>query len=297
MKFRDILRLRYHARGEPHAASSPPHPVDRSSAPPPGWIPASLIVSFFAVLTIVNSFPLAIRPDAIIGQHGDAMFSVWRLAWIAHQLRTDPRHLFDGNIFYPERATLAYSDAMLLPGTILAPLNWAGIDPLVVYNVALMLAFFLSALAAYFLVRRLTGSVSAGLLAGIIFAFSAHRFEHFDHLELQFAFWIPLAMLVWHHAVTGDAARGYLKVAAIAGCQVLSCIYYGLFLVTWLAVMTVVWFARTPFRAARAGALILLSVSSCAMISARAPVPAPTTATPRPDIGAPDAPIRSLPPT
>ena len=30
-------------------------------------------------------------------------FSTWRLAWIAHALRTDPRHLFDANIFWPER--------------------------------------------------------------------------------------------------------------------------------------------------------------------------------------------------
>lgn len=255
MKFRNILQFRDHAR---RAASSPPRPADHIGVPPPGWVRALSVAGFFAILTIVNSFPLAITPGAIIGQHGDAMFSVWRLAWVAHQLRTDPRHLFDGNIFHPERATLAYSDAMLLPGTVLAPLNWAGIDPVVVYNVTLILAFFLSALTAYLLVRRLTGSVPAGLLAGIVFAFSAHRFDHFDHLELQFAFWIPLAMLAWHQAVTDDVARGYLKVAALVGCQVLSSIYHGLFLVTWLAVMTTVWFARTPLKAAKAGALILL---------------------------------------
>ena len=47
-----------------------------------------------------------------------------------------------------------------------------------------------------------------------------------------------------------------------------------------------------------AGALMRLSVSSCAMISARgAEFPAPTCATPRPESGTPDAPIRSLPPT
>ena len=30
-------------------------------------------------------------------------FSMWRLAWIAHALATDPRHLFDANIFHPAK--------------------------------------------------------------------------------------------------------------------------------------------------------------------------------------------------
>jgi len=39
---------------------------------------------------------------------------MWRIGWVQHQLVTDPRHLFDANIFYPLRATLTYSDAMIL---------------------------------------------------------------------------------------------------------------------------------------------------------------------------------------
>ena len=46
---------------------------------------------------------------------GDPLFSMWRLAWVAHQLPVDPRHLFDANIFHPAARTLAYSDAMLAP--------------------------------------------------------------------------------------------------------------------------------------------------------------------------------------
>jgi hypothetical protein len=217
-----------------------------------------LVVGFFASLTIVNTYPLATAPGSAVGQHGDAMFSVWRLAWVAHQLRTDPRHLFDANIFYPERTTLAYSDAMLLPATVMAPLAWVGLEPLVVYNLTLILAFILSGVAAHLLVRGLTGSVPAGLLGGVIYAFSAHRFDHFDHLELQFALWMPLTMLAWHRAATDEAPRGYLKVAALATCQILSSIYHGLFLLTWLAALTTVWFVRTPVKAVKAGALMLL---------------------------------------
>ncbi len=217
-----------------------------------------LIVAFFVLLAVVNSYPLILSPGSSIGQHGDSFFSVWRLAWIAHQLHADPRHLFDGNIFYPERDTLAYSDAMLLPSIALAPFNWAGVSPLAIYNLVLIGAFALSGIAAYLLVRTLTGSTPAGLVAGIIFAFSPHRLEHFDHLELQFAFWIPLAVLAWHRAVGDNHTSRYLSVAALTTGQVLSCIYHGIFLLTWLSVLTGIWFARVPVRGLRAGTIMLL---------------------------------------
>jgi hypothetical protein len=210
----------------------------------------------FVILALVNTFPLILHPSSTIGEHGDAYFSVWRLAWIAHQLRADPAHLFDANIFYPHRDTLAYSDAMILPGVALAPFNWLGVDPILLYNLTLIATFAASGICAYLLVRELTGSTSAGVLGGILFAFSSHRAEHFNHLELQFAFWIPLAALAWHRAV--NRGRGYAAVGLLAAAQVLCSIYHGVFLVTWLAVVTLAWFIKTPARALRAGVVMLL---------------------------------------
>jgi len=232
--------------------------------------------AFFTLVAIANSFPLILHPGTSIGQHGDSYFSVWRLAWVAHQVLADPRHLFDGNIFHPSRDTLAYSDAMLLPGLVLAPFNWMGISPLVVYNLTLFAAFVASAVAAFLLVRELTGSTPAALVGGVIFAFSAHRLDHFDHLELQFAFWIPLAVLYWHRAVERD--RGYLAVGLLAAGQILSSIYHGIFFAAWLAVATSLWFVRTPLRALRAAVLILwlplvtLAVYSLPYMKSRAEV-------------------------
>ena len=191
---------------------------------------------FFLSLAILNTYPLAAAPGSFIGEHGDSYFSVWRLAWIAHQLWQRPGQLFNGNIFYPEKATLAYSDAILLPAIVVSPLHSLGVDPIVAYNLVLIAAFTLNGVAAYSLVRYLTGSMAAGLLGGAIFAFSPHRFDHFDHLEMQFAFWIPWAVLAWHKAIGRDEVRGYLRVAALVSAQVLSCIYYGVFLITWLGV-------------------------------------------------------------
>ena len=48
---------------------------------------------------------------------GDPLMVTWVLAWVAHQLPNAPAHIFDANIFYPERNTLAYSESLLVPGS------------------------------------------------------------------------------------------------------------------------------------------------------------------------------------
>jgi hypothetical protein len=189
------------------------------SVPEPGsgpWWKRLVPGLFFLTLAILNTYPLAVSPGLFIGEHGDSYFSVWRLAWIAHQLWPRPDRLLDGNIFYPETRTLAYSDAILLPAILVSPLHWFGVDPIVAYNLVLIAAFALNGLAAYCLVRYLTGSMAAGLVGGCIFAFAPHRFDHFDHLEMQFAFWIPWAVLAWHKADDREPGRDYLRVAALS---------------------------------------------------------------------------------
>ena len=66
--------------------------------------------------------------------HQDIYFNMWRLEWFAHALSTSPFDLFNGNIFYPEPRTLAFSDAMLVQGAIAAPLIWLGTAPVLVHN-------------------------------------------------------------------------------------------------------------------------------------------------------------------
>ena len=109
--------------------------------------------------------------DMVAINDGDPLFSTWRLAWIAHQVPRDPAHLFNANIFYPERLTLAFSDSMLVPGLMAAPLFWLGVPQLVVYNIMLLSSFALSGATMFLLVRSLTRNSGAAFVAGFIFAF------------------------------------------------------------------------------------------------------------------------------
>ena len=64
-----------------------------------------------------------------VPDRGDPLFSMWRMGWVTHQLMTDPAHLFDANIFYPDRLTLAFSDPMILPAVMHAPFAAIGQRP------------------------------------------------------------------------------------------------------------------------------------------------------------------------
>src|SRR5262245_39784278 len=132
----------------------------------------------FTVLTAVMTYPQVFHIADGVHDDGDPLMVTWVLGWVCHQLPRAPAHIFDANIFYPERNTLAYSETMLVPGTIVAPLYWLGVGPILIYNLVFLSGFALSGVGVALLVRRLTGSVGAAILAGIVFAFPPRSEEH-----------------------------------------------------------------------------------------------------------------------
>ena len=95
---------------------------------------------------------------------GDPLFSMWRMGWVFHQLGGDPRPLFDANIFHPEPLTFTYSDSMLLPAAIGAPLLAIGPAARRSPTTCLFLSgFLLSGIATYVLIEGLLGSPRGGV--------------------------------------------------------------------------------------------------------------------------------------
>lgn len=187
-------------------------------------------------LAVVMTWPLAVTSGGV-PDFDDSYFSIWRLAWVAHQLGTHPTALFDANVFYPETNTLAYSDAMLLLGVAATPILWAGVPPEVVHNWLIIAAMAASASAMYMLARRLTGDSAAALLAAVVFAFAPFRFAHIGHLELQWTVWMPLSLWLIHELVERPRAATALCLGGVVAAQTLCSIYYGLFLSVYAAVV------------------------------------------------------------
>ena len=193
------------------------------------------VAILFSVFTVVMTYPQVRHLGTSVSLDvGDALLSTWRLSWVAHQLPRDPWHLFDANIFYPTRHTLAFSDAILVPALTAAPLLWAGVPPLVAYNLTFLSAFVLSGVGMFVLVRSLTGRTGAALVAGFVFAFLPFRFMHYAHLELQMTQWMPLCLWAVHRTAQHGRRRDGLLAGLFLALQTLSCMYYGIFFVTFL---------------------------------------------------------------
>ena len=193
-------------------------------------------LALFAALTALMTWPMAARVGTDAPPHHDVYFNMWRIEWFAHALATSPRTVFDGNIFHPERRAMTMSDAMLVENVAAAPLAWLRLPPVLVHNLLLLGAIAVSGLGMFVLARRLTSSATAGIASGIIFAFAPYRFEHLMHLELQWAMWVPLTFWALDRTIQGGRLRDGALTGLFAGLQMLSSIYYGIFLATMLAI-------------------------------------------------------------
>jgi hypothetical protein len=206
------------AAGDPFRVHLPPGVWRRAAL-------ASVALAFAIVIVMWDTVAhLQSVPD-----YGDPLFSIWRMGWVTHQLLTDPAHLFDANIFYPERLTLTLSDPIILPALMQAPLIAAGVPLVVAYNIIFLSSLWISGIATYLLVERLTGSARAAFVAGLIYACYSYRMDHLSHLELQVTQWMPLGLLALHlFVVTGRWPYAFgLAFAGVA--QLYSSMYYAVF--------------------------------------------------------------------
>ena len=196
-----------------------------------------LTTLLFTALTAVMTYPQVLHMRDAVHDDGDPLLNAWTLAWVAHQLPRAPGHLFDANIFYPERGTLAFSETLLAPAVVAAPLRWVGAGPILVHNVVLLSGFVLSGVGMALLARTLTGCTSASVLAGLVFAFLPYRIGHYAHLQLQQTECLPLVFWSFHRLLRTGRFRDGAWLGVFTAGQVLSCVYYGLFLIPYIAIV------------------------------------------------------------
>lgn len=170
-----------------------------------------------------------------VPDHGDPLFSAWRIARLAHQLVSDPRHLFDGNQFHPLPLTLTYSDATVMQGMLGAPFILAGADALIVANALTVIAFPACGLAFFFAGWRLTADPRAGLVSGLLGAWYPFHAEHYSHLELHWVMFVPLAIVAALRMLAAPGWKTGLAFGAAVAAQWLSSMYVGVMLITVLA--------------------------------------------------------------
>lgn len=159
------------------------------------WLAASLLM---VLLTIVFTWPLPLKlSHSVVGDYGDNMHFAWMIGWFDRalfDLHISPYHVPQLN--YPQGWDLARSEIplmLVLPGL---PFAAAG-NPVLGYNIAVLLSFVLTGLAAVWWLRDLGRSWAASVFAGVAFAFNPFRMAHFraGHLNILATMWFPVLML------------------------------------------------------------------------------------------------------
>lgn len=152
------------------------------------------ILLAFCFLTSLMTWPYVTRLRDSVADAGDPYLHAWVMWWDYHQTFHDPLHLFNGNIFYPLRYTLAFTESEYGIALLFFPLYAIGLHPLTVVSVATFLGFAFSGYGAFRLTRTLSRSNVAAWTAGIIFAFIPYRFHVLSQVTYVFAGWVPLLL-------------------------------------------------------------------------------------------------------
>ena len=219
--------------------------------------------ALFLLLAVLHTWPLATGLNNLSRIHDDAWLNAWAVSWIAHQLPRDPLHLFDANIFHPHRGALAYTEPLIVPGLLAAPILWLGGSALLAHNVLVLLGFTFTALAMYALVRTWTGVHRAGLLSGALFAFSTPLLTRTAHLQAVHIYWLPLAFLAFQRLLTYRRARD----AAWLGLCVIGAALTSGYLVVFVAfALGVAALVRAPDLLGREGVRLLLRLAAVATV-------------------------------
>jgi len=202
-----------------------------------------VVLSAFTALAIVMTWPLVTE----LGTHiawdlGDPVFNCWIILWTGGQvlkaLHGDFNALHDywnGNIFYPERLTIAYSEHYTPQMLQSLPLLAATGNVVLCYNVLYISTIVLSGWGMYLLVRELTGRPLAAFVAGLAFAFAPYRISQGPHLQELSSQWMPFVLYGFRRYFVSLRTRPLVGASAALAVQNLSCGYYLLFFTPFAA--------------------------------------------------------------
>jgi hypothetical protein len=164
----------------------------------PSFLAAAVL---YAALTLLFTYPLPlVVGTSLVGSDADLDLFMWTLAWDAHAFVRQPLAIFDANIYYPFRHTLAFSENLIGSALVAAPALWTTGNPVLGLNVATLVSIWLCGVGAYVLGRSLGLTPAGAFLCGLVYAFAPARFLRISQLHLTAVQWIPftLAFLHWY---------------------------------------------------------------------------------------------------
>jgi hypothetical protein len=248
------------------ARKDPVEPTRERSRRPARWAPSPALtgaeiasIAFAGLmLAVITSWPLILHmPSRIAPDLGDPVRTAWEVAWVGHAIVHQPLHLFDANVFYPHKLSLAFSDSLLGYGP--AGLFGSGtVAALVRYNLLFLFAWTLPFLGAYLLARELGLGRFGAAAAGAAFAYAPYRVTEAGHLHVISSGGIPLALFLLLRGYRRGSRRLVLAGWLVSAWQVSLGFTLGLqycYLLAILALLVAVYWWRGGLKVGAAAPL------------------------------------------
>lgn len=166
----------------------------------------------------------------VAGEWWDPLLNMWTLSWDTTTLLHAPTHLWQAQLLYPNNLSLSYSENLLGEAIIYGPFFLLSQNPVFAYNMTFYISFLLCGTNMYIMARHYTDKPLAAFVAALIYAFAPYRLAQLDHIHIIAGEWMPLAFLYLDLALEQGRWRNWILFALFYFLQLLSSIYYGIFL-------------------------------------------------------------------
>ncbi len=146
--------------------------------------------------------------NALIGPPEDNMIFFWDI-WFAQKvvLQHNASFFFSNINYYPQGVSLVYHPFSFYNLFLALPLA-SFFNPVFVYNLLILMTFFLAGIGGFILVRYFTKNSYASLIGGFIFAFNPTHFAHAcHHMEIASIQFIPFFVLFFIKSIRDGTKR------------------------------------------------------------------------------------------
>ena len=232
------------------------------------WWKHAASISVFVLLTVAVTWPVAVRPatTAVQWASQDSFINTWIVCWGCRRVCGETGDFWNGNIFHPHRRALAYNDHLFGEALLAWPVWAIWKEPLAVHNAAVLGGFLLGAVGAYLLSLELTRSVTASLLAGVVFALAPVRCSQLGLLNQFSSHWTPFALLFLHRFFgRGARTRDAALFALFLALQFAASSYNGMLATAPVGMLAVAGVVRAKTMRVRRAVLLLLAFALVAL--------------------------------
>lgn len=171
--------------------------------------PSTRLAALFLAATLVLTWPLIFNLSSHAINTGDPFF-------ISHIMKANIDAVFgrvalpDLPFFFPHDNAYFFSEPYIGPSILVFPFALFTGDPIALYNIGILLGFFLNGFGTALLVRRLTQNAAAAVWAGLFFAFLPYKFNQIEHIHVFSTEGLPLFLWATHRWLASKGWRAAL---------------------------------------------------------------------------------------